>query len=64
MGVDHCLPLFHMSKIFYLYNKEERINDITIAYMDNPTLRVNKAFKEQVEQCMNDTFGAITQNFI
>ena len=53
-----------MSKIFYLYNKEERINDITIAYMDNPTLRVNKAFKEQVEQCMNDTFGAITQNFI
>ena len=32
--------------------------------MVNPTLRVNKAFKEQVEKCMNDTFGTLAQTFI
>ena len=32
--------------------------------MVNPTLRVNKAFKEQVKKGTNDTFGTITQPFI
>ena len=32
--------------------------------MINPTLHVNKEFKEQVKKCMNDTFGTITQPFI
>ena len=31
--------------------------------MVNPTLHVNKSFKEQVEKCMNYTFSTITQPF-
>ena len=29
--------------------------------MINPTLNINKAFKEQVNKCMNNLFDAITQ---
>ena len=32
--------------------------------MVNSTLNVNKSFKEQVEKCTNDAFGAITQHFL
>ena len=32
--------------------------------MIDPSLRVNKLFKEQVEKCMNTTFGELTQPFI
>ena len=32
----------------YLNNTEERINEFLIGYMFNPTLYVNKDFKEQV----------------
>ena len=32
--------------------------------MINPSLHVNKALKEQVEKCMNTTFGELTQTFI
>ena len=32
--------------------------------MINPDFHVNKAFKEQVDECTNNTFGALTQPFI
>ena len=32
--------------------------------MINPSLHANKSFKEQVEKCMNNKFGEITQPFI
>ena len=32
--------------------------------MINTALHVNKSFKEQVEKCMNNMFGTLTQNFI
>ena len=32
--------------------------------MNNSTLNVNKAFKDQVEKSMNNTFGNSTQPFI
>ena len=32
--------------------------------MVNTKFHLNKSFKEQVEKCMNDTFGTITQPFI
>ena len=48
LGVNHRLPLFHMSENFvYLNNTEEHINEFTIGYMANPTLHVNKVFKYQ-----------------
>ena len=51
-----------MSKNFvYFHNTEEHINKCAIGYMVNPILYVNKLFKEQVENCMNDTFLTTTQ---
>ena len=32
--------------------------------MINTNFHVNKSFKEQVINCINDTFGALTQPFI
>ena len=32
--------------------------------MNNPSLHANKSFKAQVEKCINNTFGEITQPFI
>ena len=32
--------------------------------MINPTLGINKSFKEQVSKCMKTIFGAITQPHI
>ena len=32
--------------------------------MINPDLNINKSFKEQVNKCMENTFGAITQPHI
>ena len=54
-----------MSKGFvYLHDAKELINEFAIDYMVHPTFHANKAFKEQVEKYMNDTFGTITQPFI
>ena len=32
--------------------------------MINPRFNINKAFREQVDKCMNNIFGSITQPFI
>ena len=32
--------------------------------MINPKLNINKAFREQVHKCMNNTFGPSNQPFI
>ena len=65
LGVNHCLPPSHMSKGFvYLHNAKELIKEFAIDYMVHPTFHANKAFKEQVEKYMNDTFGTSTQPFI
>ena len=46
LGVTHCLTLFHMYTNFvYFHNAEERITEIAIGYMVNPTIHVNKVFK-------------------
>ena len=64
LGVNCCLNLLHISdKKNYPHNKEERIYEFAIRYMVNPTLYVNKAFKEKVQKCINYTFGTITQPF-
>ena len=65
LGANHRLPLFYMDKNFIWLNEtKERINYFTIGYMINPGLYVNKTFEEQVEKCMNNKFGEITQPFI
>ena len=65
LGVNHCLPVFHVSKSFIWINEtKQRINEFIIGYMINPGLNVNKAFRKQVENFMYTTFGEITQPFI
>ena len=65
MVSNNCLQLLHMAKRFiWLEETGERINEFYIGYMINTNLYVNKAFRDQVEKCMNTTFGALAQPFI
>ena len=46
-----------MSKIMvHIYLTDERINPFTIGYIINPSLHVNKVFREQFETFLNATF--------
>ena len=46
LGVNHHLPIFHMSKLIININStEKRINKSAIGYMVNPKLNVNKVFR-------------------
>ena len=40
------------------------INEFSFAYMLNPKLNKNKAFKDQVKSCLSNTFGADTNKHI
>ena len=53
-----------MAKHIIWINEKKRINKFKIGYMINLNLNINKAFREQVEKCIKNTFGAITQPFI
>ena len=65
LGTNHRLPLFHMAKhLIWINETKKRINEFEIIYMINPSLHVNKSFKEQVENFMNTIFGELTQPFI
>ena len=65
LGVDHRLQLLYMAKRFiWLEETGKLINEFEIGYMINPSLHVNKTFRDQVEKCTNTTFGELTQNFI
>ena len=50
LGDNHRLPLFDMSKSFIWINEAKKhINEFDIGYIINPSLHVNKAFRDQVE---------------
>ena len=54
-----------MAKSFIcLEEKKYRINKFSIGYIINPTLNINKSFKEKVTKYMKTTFGAITKPHI
>ena len=64
-GGNHRLPLLHMAKLFiWIEETKELINEFEIGFMINLSLHVNKAFREQVDKCMNNMFGSLTQHFI
>ena len=49
LGASHRLQLLYIYKGFiYIEEIGELINEFDIGYMINPTLHVNKSFKEQV----------------
>ena len=61
LGTNHCLPLSHMVKSYiWLEEKNQRINELSVGYMMNPNLGINKSIREQVKICMKTTFGAMT----
>ena len=65
LGTNHGLPLSHMAQSYiWLEETNKRINEYSIGYMKNPSLSINKAFKEQVQICMKTTFGTMTQQYI
>ena len=65
LGVNNRQPLIHMSKILvYLYTTEKRINQFVIGYVINPTLQVNKVFREKFEQFLGATFHPNTMENI
>ena len=65
LGTNHHLPLSHMYKSYiWLEETNLRINELSIGYMMNPNLSINKAFKEKVKIFMKTTFGTMTQQHI
>ena len=61
LGANCRIPLMHMSNIkIYIEETNQHINDFSFAYMLNPHLNMNKAFKDQVKTCLSNTFGADT----
>ena len=40
----------------HIYSKDDLIDQFTIGYTINPSLHVNKVFREQVEKFLNATF--------
>ena len=48
--VNHCLPILHLSKIMvHIYTTGKTIHHFAICYMINPSIKLNKIFRTQVE---------------
>ena len=62
LGAYNRLTLLHMAKSFiWLEETKECINNVSIGYMINTTLNIDKSFKEQLNKCMRNIFGTIIQ---
>ena len=49
VGVNNCQTILNISKIMvHIYSTGERIDKFSIDYIINPSLHVNKVFREQV----------------
>ena len=60
VGVDHRQPILHMFKIIvHCYNIDETINQFTIGYIINPSLKFNNIFRTQVENFSSVSFSSI-----
>ena len=65
LGTNYCLPLSNMAKIYiWLEEKKQLINELSIGYMMNPNLNMNKLFREQVKVCTKTTFYTSTMTQI
>ena len=50
LGFNHRQPILHMYiRMVHCYSIDESIDQFAIGYMINPSLYVNKVFREQVE---------------
>ena len=65
LGANCRMPLLHMSKSYiWLEETNQRINELSIGYMTNPTLYRKRAFKDQVKLCLKKIFGPDTNYHI
>ena len=65
LGANNRPPLVNMAKRFIWINEaKNHINEFSIGYMIITGLNANKLFIYQVEKCMYNKFGEITQPFI
>ena len=65
LGANCRMTLLHMSnRKIWIEETNQRINEFSFAYMLNPHLNQNKAFKYQVKTCLSNTFGADTNKHI
>ena len=51
-------------KIVLINAAQERINQISIGYIINPTLHVNKVFRNEVKKFLKETFHQSTMKGI
>ena len=65
VGVDHHLPLLHLTKIVVsIYTTENTIHKFAIDCMINPSLHFNKISRTQVEKCLGCSFSNLTMKTI
>ena len=65
VGVNHCQPILHMTKIIvHCYYTDEIINQFAIGYMINPSLNCNKVLRIQAKKCLSISFAARTMENI
>ena len=58
LRTNHSLPLSHIAKsCIWIEETNQHINELSIGYMMNPNLSINKAFKYQVKVCLKTTFS-------
>ena len=54
----------YVKQNIYIEETNQRINEFSFAYMLNPHLNMNKAFKDHVKTFLSKTFGADTNKHI
>ena len=65
LGANCRISLIHMSnRNIWIEETNQRMNEFSFAYMLNPHLNMNKAYKDQVKTGLSNTFGADTNKHI
>ena len=65
VGVNYLQPLLHISKrMVHCYTTDETINQFSISYMINPSLKFNNLFRIQVEKLLSLSFSDRTMKNI
>ena len=65
LGANCSMQLVHMSnRKSWIEETNQLINEFSFAYMLNPHLNTNRAFKDQVKTCLSNTFCEDTNKHI
>ena len=65
VGVNHRQPILHMYKrMVHYYTTDKTINQFSIGYMINPSLKFNNVLITQVEKCLSVSFSTRTMKTI